>query len=1003
MKTSVTIAVVSICALIVLGATAASAIYVDENASLAATSDEGFVVDLMFDQPDLTPKHVRHGQPVYQVKMHGLGYDVDPGRAMLPVKGFLFGLPPDGDYTFAIEEIETTAVAGAYVLFPSPTYPPAEGVNTGCKNVCGPLAERTWYDEAFYASDAPYPGALVERGLIGYVREQRVGQLRVHPVQYIPATGEVRYVEHLRVRVRFDSSLSIANGPVGPEAGSLAERHEGLLRSTLINYPESSRWPRADRRVAARRIDLPEKSKALESVKIRVVETGIHRVTYDDLDALGIGPAAIDPATFQLFNRGVELPILVDGESDGVFDPTDSILFWGEPLKDRYSYANVYVLTNSVTAGLRMGTLDGTPGGAPAPAAFLDTAHFEENNHWFPGHPEWETTEIWEWVRLTAPQSTSVTFDLENLSPLARTATLRVRLVGRSTSETTPNHHTKIFLNGTEVDDLYWSGQGEFTHEVGIPMNDLIEGENVLTVTAPGDTGAPEDAIYLNWFEVDAWKTFAATEAGAQFAGETDGQATFTVTDLVSEFVIGFDVTDPADPLVIENAAGGGSVPAVRFTFQALADADSRFAVLPEAAAISPYALSVDDPSDLTDSANGADYLIVTDPAFAAQAQDLADYRATDGLRTAVVYAEDIYDEFNDGIPDPGAIVDFLAYAYGNWTAPAMTYVMLIGDTHPDYNDYLNTTKPNHVPSLLIDSPNMGATPSDVPYSLLAGDDPLPDVFLGRIPAETPADAQAMIDKAIEYEAAPLTTWHEKAVFVADNNFPTFAEHSETLIDLLPAAFASSRMFLGFQDPDVLRAAIKGEFNAGALLVTYQGHGWVDNWTGERAFTAADALTLATGSKYNFVLTFSCLNGYFPLIETDRLSISEAFLFPHAGGGSIGSLAPIGYTIRAENEIFSEDLFEELFVNDDIEIGSAIAAAKITAIGGGVGYEIVNLYHLLGDPALDLKIDTNATLSDDDDYETSPTTQDADADDDSGDDEGCGDSGRDTQGCSVGG
>ncbi len=32
-----------------------------------------------------------------------------------------------------------------------------------------------------------------------------------------------------------------------------------------------------------------------------------------------------------------------------------------------------------------------------------------------------------------------------------------------------PDHHTKIFLNGSEIDDKLWDGQGNFIHEVSVP------------------------------------------------------------------------------------------------------------------------------------------------------------------------------------------------------------------------------------------------------------------------------------------------------------------------------------------------------------------------------------------------------------------------------------------------------------------------------------------------------------------------------------------------------
>ena len=61
--------------------------------------------------------------------------------------------------------------------------------------------------------------------------------------------------------------------------------------------------------------------------------------------------------------------------------------------------------------------------------------------------------------------------------------------------------------------------------------------------------------------------------------------------------------------------------------------------------------------------------------------------RQGQGLRTAVVDIEDIFDEFGYGLVTPQAVKDFLTHAYGSWQSPAPQYVLLVGDTSYDYKD----------------------------------------------------------------------------------------------------------------------------------------------------------------------------------------------------------------------------------------------------------------------------------------------------------------------------
>src|SRR5690606_6243770 len=62
--------------------------------------------------------------------------------------------------------------------------------------------------------------------------------------------------------------------------------------------------------------------------KVKVVTTGMHRLTYNDLAAAGI--SNVDPQKFQLFRRGREVAIYVNGQSDGALNSGDYIDFYGE-------------------------------------------------------------------------------------------------------------------------------------------------------------------------------------------------------------------------------------------------------------------------------------------------------------------------------------------------------------------------------------------------------------------------------------------------------------------------------------------------------------------------------------------------------------------------------------------------------------------------------------------------------------------------------------------------
>ena len=78
--------------------------------------------------------------------------------------------------------------------------------------------------------------------------------------------------------------------------------------------------------------------------KMSLTTTGMYKITYSELVDMGVDVAHIDPRNIRIFHNGggvlpkvnnvpcpddlVEIPIYVYGESDGVFNQNDYILFY---------------------------------------------------------------------------------------------------------------------------------------------------------------------------------------------------------------------------------------------------------------------------------------------------------------------------------------------------------------------------------------------------------------------------------------------------------------------------------------------------------------------------------------------------------------------------------------------------------------------------------------------------------------------------------------------------
>lgn len=892
------------------------------------------------------------GERYDQVIIDGMPQTTIPGAPQVPTRGALIGIPSVDNVTLRVLEADAEVHSGFRL-------PPAPALSVTAARIDTMRAEdvqmHAMPDPAWFATNAFFPGAPAEIGEVGYLRDQAVAQVRFYPVQYNPVTGELRHYRRVRVQVTWDAAADLAAR--APEAVSPA--FEGLLRGALLNYDSLDRPPTA---TAARATGTAHAdavpADAPPALKISVTTEGIYKLTPDALAAAGFDLAWVDPRRLKLHNRGVEVPIYVHGEGDGTFDAADYILFYGAALNDVYTNRNVYWLTAGNSSGRRMQTRAGAPtGSADVPAHFPTTLHAEQDTYYWQTMPNGAGQDHWFWgTRLSTPGSRDYTLSLTNIAQTAENATVRVQLKGFTNVNQNPDHHTRIYLNDTQIDDQRWDGQAIFTHTATVPHDLLREGENIVRVETRSVSGVSVNQILMNWIEIDYRHTYVAENDVLQFGAPQAGTFQFEVANFSRDDVAVFDVTDPASVVRIVNPAvtQAGNGQGYRLAFEDTAQAATRYLALTSPQYRSPAALELDTPSAWKRADHGADYIIITHRDFYDSALRLADHRSAMGLRTLTVDVQDLYDEFNHGIFNPHAIRDFLAYAYANWARPAPVYVVLLGDAYQDYKDNLETGTRNYVPAQIVNTRILGETPSDNWFVTISGDDVLPDMFVGRLSAETPAQAAAIVEKIIRYEQnPPEDTWNTRALFVADDDDDSFVQMSETLAGLLPDTFTARQVNVGDYASGSPTADIKRYIEEGSSIVNYAGHGQVDAWgiwQNETFFDLADVRSLDNTHKLPVVTVANCLNGFFTLEQT-KVSLAEE-LQRRADTGAIAVWAATGLDYPSGHRLLMSNFYQVVFQEGQHDLGAATTGAKIaTYTTSNQWDDLVKTFVLFGDPA----------------------------------------------------
>lgn len=938
----------------------ASAIGGDE-VHLLRSDAQGIVLDL--EVPMYTVETLEIEGQIYQrISIEGYGFGGAPGEPELPQRGLLLGIPPGAQAHLKVLETESTLTKGLRI-------PPVPEIKFDLTDPgYDPLLEgipdfqvRLNENQAIYSRNAFFPSLVAEIGDSGYLRDQRYVQVLIHPVQYNPVTGELKHHHFIKLQVSFSypqGFMSLTTSRVESHA------FETVLRKSILNYETAKAWrsrPRPHAKVQATNASFDYLT--VPSYKISVAQDGIYQLTYNDLQATGLPVDTLDPRTFQLFNMGSEVAIYVEGEDDGSFDPSDYILFYGQKMDSKYTDTNVYWLRYGGANGLRMGAKDGTPAGVASPTAFKNTVHSEEDHSYVPSIPKQEGADHWYWNYWYPPSVPTQTYTvaLNYVATSAYTCTLRMEFQGYSSdSGVYPDHHLELYINDQFVGDAYWDGQTEYAGEITFPQSYLVEGDNVIKIEAPNDTGASNDSGLINWFEIDYYDTYTAESDRLHFSGDEAGTWEYHVEGFTTGDIEVFDITDPINPSRIINAVveSGSSY---TLKFQDTISARREYVALTTAQRLSPLSIVLDTPSDLRSTSNGADYIIITHADFYDEVLLLANHRAAQGLRTMVVDVQDVYDEFSYGVFDPQAIHDFLAYAYASWIAPAPSYVLLVGDGNFDFKDNLGTGEANYIPPYLaMVDPTLGETATDNRYVTVSGPDILPDMHIGRLPVQTSAQASTMVNKILNYEQNPPSSdWNKEVLFVADDadDAGDFATLSDDIADnYLPPSYTAQKVYYKITHFTVeeIRTAIANAINEGRLITNYIGHAAVQYWAHEKLFGIDDIASLNNNGKLPMMLPMTCKDGYFHYPNYPCLGES---IVRADNKGAIASWSPTGAGMAIGHHYLDQGFFTAVFTDNISEIGTATYLGKLYLYNNTTGYrDLMDTYVLFGDPFMKLSL-----------------------------------------------
>ncbi len=716
-------------------------------------------------------------------------------------------------------------------------------------------------------------------------------------------------------------------------------------------------------------------------VKLHILRDGIYRIYYDSLSQTPDFPSGqISSRSLILRERGKQQAIHVNDHGDDIFNKGDYFDFIGKQKYfdgesqyfDAFSDINVYWLDWGGTAGLRFVEESGALVNlSPVrPTTFWDRIHVEEDNDFERlGQVDTDlpsiTRDHYFWESVNSGVTKEVNYFLPNpFRGSSENLQVSIGLHGLTYSETAgevKSHTIYAFMNDHSIGDGSWIQQEEYilTSPSALNLSHNIlatNGENTLAIFAPVSTEPGNyDKIVLNWIEIGYEHLLKAHENQLRFRKSFINPSTnleyeiqgFNTHELVLykeglSKITGFTIRENWDAVE----------PEYSLVFQ-----DHSTEATPDYWAASlngilqPLKMTVDTTAYLREQ--NADMIVITIPDFMDDLEPYLEFKRTEGWNPIAVSVADIYDEFNWGIHSPLAIKSFLRYANNAWGSHP-EYAVLFGDAISNPQQAKRDTRIENIPTFYMQTYGWGAAEADYWYSLINGDDYLPDINIGRIPCNDIEDLNTSLTKLINYGSGTnYGAWQNELITIAGFD-ATFKTQSQSILrNTVPPGFMPTRIFIDrYSEGQIFWGdtdSLVEHWNQGKLLINFLGHGGGAVWADRSLFVRDDINYLDDNTPPAFVTSMTCFTASFAQTRgLGEVVVSES------PAGAIGWFGSSGVGWLINDYLMVQPLIRRL-LEDDKPVGEIINIARMEYFLANSGYNYLKpsmlfQYNYLGDP-----------------------------------------------------
>lgn len=749
--------------------------------------------------------------------------------------------------------------------------------------------------------------------------------------------------------------------------------------------------------------------------KFKIAETGIYKIDSTTLFNAGIPLNTINPKNFQIFARGQEIPIHIEGENDGVFNTTDFIEFYAQHNNgwlDQVLYGGAanhpnpyyslttdtisYFLTwNNTTNNLRFSLETDTSFSVYTPTNFVLKENVEiytqgngiVANPYYDGETVsvggssvslfgYASTEGWFDLPIELGNSKTKTINTKNAYLFGTNAKLNAVVTGQSdnTISSSINQHLGVTI-GSSAWDTIFSGYKKIDVNRNIPINQLGNNTTDVIFTNINDLGATSarQAIayikltYPHTLDFEGNTTFSSFFVEDEIT-QTKSYLNFTNLNTTGN-VLFYDLTNRKKITVVSS---GGTfsclIPNSGVNKECYATSSGQVKQVTQLQPINNTGFFVNHAQNPIDTA----FIIITHQSLMSSALDYATYRLNPGPtaqpQNPVIFdVDDIYNQFSFGVEKhPIAIRNFLNYLLTNWNSTP-NYLFLLGKSIKAKEIRKNTT---NFKNCLV--PSYGNPASDNMLTIgLNGSLPFePAIPTGRLAAKNNTEVDWYLNKVQQHENPTFgsngeTKWMKQFLHFGggtdagqQSTFLTFINGYKTTIEdtLFGGTVTTFTKTTTAPVQISISDSIKNFIGNGVAWMTFLGHASATGGFDQNI--DAPAQWPNQNGKYPILMGLACFSGDVHLPSANSTSEEHVIL---DNKGVIGFLSSVDLGLTNTLNIYASELYRNISQKSYGEtIGRQIKNTMRT-ITTGTGTDIKNFTNSVGlnvsfhgDPAIKL-------------------------------------------------